>query len=171
MAVLVLEAGRARNEDLNEKLRRLSLITAQATQSLRVDKALDGILRHFVESLGATHGVVLLAGREPRSRLAPSASFGRLERKLSQRNAAVNSARTVDRGRFCSETNRYCRQRRRKPHLARLLWPGSQSQPVFLFAMPGKTRRWGCWLLARQALEDLKATRSISSLMSPTSWA
>ncbi len=58
MVVLILEAGRGRNEDLNEKLRRLALITAEATQSLRVDKALDSILRHLVESLGASHGVV-----------------------------------------------------------------------------------------------------------------
>ncbi len=60
MAVLVVEAGRARNEDLNEKLRRLSLITAQATQSLRVEKALDGILHDLVDSLGGSHGLVLL---------------------------------------------------------------------------------------------------------------
>ena len=60
MAVLVLEAGRERTEDLNEKLRRLSLITAEATQSLRVDDALQGVLRHLVESLGASHGLVFL---------------------------------------------------------------------------------------------------------------
>jgi PAS domain S-box-containing protein len=60
MAVLVLEAGRVRTEDLNEKLRRLALITAEATQSLRVDDALQGVLRHLVESLGASHGLVLL---------------------------------------------------------------------------------------------------------------
>jgi len=60
MAVLVLEATRARSEDLNEKLRRLALITAEATQSLRVDKALDGILEQLVNSLGASHGLVFL---------------------------------------------------------------------------------------------------------------
>ena len=60
MAVLVLEAGRARTEDLNEKLRRLALITVEATQSLRVDDALQGVLRHLVESLGASHGLVFL---------------------------------------------------------------------------------------------------------------
>jgi PAS domain S-box-containing protein len=60
MAVLVLEAGRARTDDLNEKLRRLALITAEATQTLRVDEALQGVLRHLVESLSASHGLVLL---------------------------------------------------------------------------------------------------------------
>jgi two-component system NtrC family sensor kinase len=60
MAVLVLEAGRVRNEELNEKLRRLALITAEATQSLKVDDALQGVLRHLVESLAASHGAVFL---------------------------------------------------------------------------------------------------------------
>jgi two-component system NtrC family sensor kinase len=60
MAVLVLEAGRARHEELNEKLRRLSFITARATQSLRVGEALHRILGHLLESLDATHGLVLL---------------------------------------------------------------------------------------------------------------
>jgi GAF domain len=60
MAVLVLEAGRARTEDLNEKLRRLAIITAEATQSFRVHETLEGVVRHLVESLGATHGVVYL---------------------------------------------------------------------------------------------------------------
>ena len=60
MAVLVLEAGRARTEDLNEKLRRLALITAEATQSLRIHDALEGVLRHLVASFNASHGLVLL---------------------------------------------------------------------------------------------------------------
>jgi PAS domain S-box-containing protein len=60
MAVLVLEAGRSRTEDLNEKLRRLAIITAEATQSLRVHETLEGVLRHLVESLSASHGLVFL---------------------------------------------------------------------------------------------------------------
>ncbi|MGA8143853.1 MAG: ATP-binding protein [Candidatus Acidiferrales bacterium] len=60
MAVLVLEAGRTRTEDLNEKLRRLAIITAEATQSFRVHETLEGVLRHLVESLGASHGFVFL---------------------------------------------------------------------------------------------------------------
>ena len=60
MAVLVLEAGRARTEDLNERLRRLALITAEATHAPRVQEALEGVLRHVVESFNADHGVVLL---------------------------------------------------------------------------------------------------------------
>jgi two-component system NtrC family sensor kinase len=78
MAVLALEADRARNEDLNERLRRLALITAEATQSFRVDKALDGILRHLVESLNASHGIVFLLdddSEEPALDLRASVGF------------------------------------------------------------------------------------------------
>jgi PAS domain S-box-containing protein len=78
MAVLALEADRTRNEDLNERLRRLALITAEATQSFRVDKALDGILRHLVESLNASHGVVFLlddSSEEPSLDLRASVGF------------------------------------------------------------------------------------------------
>jgi PAS domain S-box-containing protein len=66
MAVLVLEAGRARTEDLNEKLRRLALITAEATHSLHVDEALQGVLRHLAESLSASHGFVFFIDESAR---------------------------------------------------------------------------------------------------------
>ena len=65
MVVLVLEAGHSRMEDLNEKLRRLALITAQATQSLKVDEALRGVLLHLVESLNGSHGLIFLTDGSP----------------------------------------------------------------------------------------------------------
>jgi PAS domain S-box-containing protein len=85
MAVLVLEAGRGRTEDLNEKLRRLSLITAEAAQSLRVDEVLQGVLYHLVESLGGSHGLVFLAddSRQPAA-LACRGSVGFSERFRKQ---------------------------------------------------------------------------------------
>jgi hypothetical protein len=65
MAVLVLKAGRTRAEDLNERLRRLALVTAEAAQSFRVREALEGVLCHLIESLSASHGFVFLFdGRE-----------------------------------------------------------------------------------------------------------
>ncbi|HTP42938.1 MAG TPA: ATP-binding protein [Candidatus Acidoferrum sp.] len=85
MAVLVLEAGRARTEDLNEKLRRLAIITAEATQSLRVQETLEGVVRHLVESLGASHGVVYLFDGAGESRsLAVRATVGFSEDFLSR---------------------------------------------------------------------------------------
>ena len=60
MAVLVIEATHLRMEDLNEKLRRLTLITAASTQSLNVDQMLGVVLHHLVESLNTSHGLVRL---------------------------------------------------------------------------------------------------------------
>ena len=60
MVVLVLEESNARTEDLNDKLRRLTLLTAASTQTLSVKEVLDKVLCNLVESLGATHGVVRL---------------------------------------------------------------------------------------------------------------
>jgi two-component system NtrC family sensor kinase len=83
MAVLVLEAARTRTDDLNEKLRRLATITAAATQSLRVQEALETVLQHVVESLGASHGIVfLLEGVGESASLAAKASVGFGERAL-----------------------------------------------------------------------------------------
>jgi PAS domain S-box-containing protein len=91
MAVLVLEAGHARTEDLNEKLRRLALITAEATQSLRLHDALEGVLRHLVESFSASHGMVLLLdGAAESSSLVVRASVGFSAGFLKQ-NAKISS--------------------------------------------------------------------------------
>jgi hypothetical protein len=64
MAVLVLEDGRRRTEDLNEKLRRLTLITAAATHSFRMEEVLGEVLHHLAESLGVSHGLVRLLDRQ-----------------------------------------------------------------------------------------------------------
>ena len=92
MAVLVLEAGRFRNEELNEKLRRLALITAEATQSFRVDDALQGVLHHLVEMLGASHGAVFLVDDTgPAATLSVRASVGFSDnfRKKAARSSAA----------------------------------------------------------------------------------
>jgi len=60
MAVVVLEAARARTEDLNEKLKGLALITAEAAQSLRVSETLDAVLHQLTKSLDASHGAVFV---------------------------------------------------------------------------------------------------------------
>jgi PAS domain S-box-containing protein len=60
MAVMVLEAARTRTEDLNEKLRRLTLITTASTQTFRVNDVLGPVLAHLVQSLNASHGLIRL---------------------------------------------------------------------------------------------------------------
>ncbi len=77
MAVLVLEAARIRIEDLNEKLRRLAMITAAATQSFRMEEVLGQVLQHLVESLNVSHGLVrLLDGQGDSAALLIRASVG-----------------------------------------------------------------------------------------------
>ncbi|HEV3253874.1 MAG TPA: ATP-binding protein [Candidatus Acidoferrales bacterium] len=77
MAVLVLEVQRTRAEDLNEKLRRLAMITAATAQSLSVEEVLGEVLDHVVESLGADEGLVrLLEEREGRAEMVLRAAVG-----------------------------------------------------------------------------------------------
>ena len=60
MVVVVLEGARTRSEELNDKMRRLTLLTAASTQTLSSLEVIEQVLSHLVESLGATHGVVRL---------------------------------------------------------------------------------------------------------------
>jgi two-component system NtrC family sensor kinase len=77
MAVVVLEGARARTEDLNNKLNRLSLLIAASTQTLSVREMLDQVLTSLVSSLGVTNGVVrLLEGQGDSAKLVIHASVG-----------------------------------------------------------------------------------------------
>lgn len=77
MVVMVLEAARIRTEDLNEKLRRLALITTASTQSLKVSEVLEQVLAHLVQSLNASHGLVrLIEGVGESATLVLRASVG-----------------------------------------------------------------------------------------------
>ncbi|PYT88296.1 MAG: hypothetical protein DMG36_24425 [Acidobacteria bacterium] len=60
MVVVVLESERTRSEELNDKMRRLSLLTAASTQTLSVQDVIDQVLKQLVGSLDATHGMVRL---------------------------------------------------------------------------------------------------------------
>jgi len=77
MVVLVLEGARARTEELNDKMRRLTLLTAASTQTLSVQEMLEQVLSHLVESLGATHGIVrLIEGEGNAAQLVVRGSVG-----------------------------------------------------------------------------------------------
>jgi PAS domain S-box-containing protein len=85
MVVLVLERERARSEELNDKMRRLTLLIAASTQTLSVNEVLDQVLGHLVESLGATHGLVRLAeGQGDAVQLTARASVGFSQAFLQQ---------------------------------------------------------------------------------------
>jgi PAS domain S-box-containing protein len=77
MIVVVLEGARTRADELNDKMRRLTLLTTASTQTLSVQEVLDRVLAHIVESLGATHGIVrLMEGDGKDAKLVVRASVG-----------------------------------------------------------------------------------------------
>jgi len=77
MVVVVLEGARSRTVELNEKLRRLTLLTTASMQTLSVQEVLDRVLADLVKSLGATHGLVrLLEGEGEKAQLVVHASVG-----------------------------------------------------------------------------------------------
>src|SRR5712692_3944322 len=85
MVVMILEGARARTEEINEKLRRLTLLTTASMQTLSVQEVLDRVLSQLVESLGATHGLVrLLEGEGENAQLAVRASVGFDQRYLKK---------------------------------------------------------------------------------------
>jgi len=98
MAVLVLESARARSDELNDKMRRLSLLTAASTQTLSVREVLEQVLGHLVESLGATHGVVrLLEGEGNTAQLVARASVGFQQAYLQKHERVAASEPWVQR--------------------------------------------------------------------------
>jgi PAS domain S-box-containing protein len=77
MVVLMLEKARARSEELNDKMRQLTLLTAASTQTLSVREMLEQVLVHLVHSMGATHGLArLIEGQGSNAKLVACASIG-----------------------------------------------------------------------------------------------
>src|SRR5712664_3084958 len=77
MVVVVLEGARTRSEELNDKMRRRTLLTAASTQTLSVQEVIDQVLSHLVDSLGATHGIARLKeGVGSSAQLVARASVG-----------------------------------------------------------------------------------------------
>jgi PAS domain S-box-containing protein len=90
MVVVVLEGARTRSEELNDKMRRLTLLTAASTQTLSVQEVIDQVLSHLVESLGATHGIIRLKEGEGNSaQLVARASVGFDEAFMARHSAIL----------------------------------------------------------------------------------
>ena len=84
MIVVVLESGRARTDELNDKMRRLTLLTTASTQSLSVRELLDSVLIQVVESLSATHGLIRLIEGDRLCGATGGARFRRIQRVVPQ---------------------------------------------------------------------------------------
>jgi PAS domain S-box-containing protein len=87
MVVLVLEEARARTAELNDKLKRLSLLIAASTQTLSLREMLDQVLVNVVGSLGVSHGLVrLLEGEGNAAQLVVHAGVGFPDEYLKLQN-------------------------------------------------------------------------------------
>ena len=85
MVVAVLESVRLRTEELNEKMRRLALVTAASTGTPSVQEFLQGVLGNLVASLGATHGIVrLVEGEGAAAKVVARATVGFSGKYLAQ---------------------------------------------------------------------------------------
>ena len=85
MVVVALESERTRSEELNDKMRRLSLLTAASTQTLSVQDVTDQVLAQLVDSLDATHGIVrLMEGEGKDAQLVARSSVGYEPQYLAQ---------------------------------------------------------------------------------------
>jgi PAS domain S-box-containing protein len=77
MIVLLLENARRRSEEISEKMRQFTMLTASSSQSVSLTELLQKVLRQIINSLGVTHGIIrLLEGKEDVKEYVVRASVG-----------------------------------------------------------------------------------------------
>jgi PAS domain S-box-containing protein len=85
MIVLLLENARVRTEEISEKMRQFTMLTASSSQSVSINELLQKVLWQITGSLGATHGIIrLLEGKGDSSEFVVRASVGFTENYLKQ---------------------------------------------------------------------------------------
>ena len=85
MIVLLLENARIRSEEISEKMRQFTMLTASSSQSVSINELLQKVLRQITGSLGATHGMIrLLETRGDSAEYVVRASVGFTENYLKQ---------------------------------------------------------------------------------------
>jgi len=65
MIVLLLEAARTRSQEISEKMRQFTLLTASGSQSLALPVLLQKVLSQITSGLGVTHGLIRLKEGDP----------------------------------------------------------------------------------------------------------
>ncbi len=77
MIVLLLENARARSEEISEKMRQFTMLTATSSQSVSLGELLQKVLNQIVTSLNASHGMIrLLEGKGDVKEYVVRASVG-----------------------------------------------------------------------------------------------
>jgi two-component system NtrC family sensor kinase len=85
MIVLLLENARVRSEEISEKMRQFTMLTASSSQSVSINEMLQKVLKQITESLGATHGLIRLQDAKEEAReFVVRASVGFTENYLKQ---------------------------------------------------------------------------------------
>jgi hypothetical protein len=170
MVVLVLERARARTDELNDKLRRLSLLTASSTQTLSVRELLDLVLVNVVGRLGVSHGIVrLMEGEGNSAKLTVRAAVGFDEDYLAKNRHIPASGAWAQRVlsedfavmKIADETDQQERER----------MTVSGVKEIFSFLLRGKDAPLGIFAIGYGTPRKLRKTRLTTSKTSPTSSA
>jgi PAS domain S-box-containing protein len=85
MIVLLLESARTRTEEISEKMRQFTLLTATGSQSLALPELLQRVLAQITGSLNTSYGIIrLLEGKGEAKEFVARASVGFSEQYLKQ---------------------------------------------------------------------------------------
>lgn len=85
MIVWLLESARTRSEEISEKMRQFTMLTASSSQTVSLQELLKKALMQITGSLGATHGMIrLLEGEGDAAEFVACASLGFSETYLKQ---------------------------------------------------------------------------------------
>lgn len=77
MIVMLLENARMRSEEISEKMRQFTMLTASSSQSVPLNELLQKVIRQIVNSLSASHGMIrLLEGKGEVKEYVVRASVG-----------------------------------------------------------------------------------------------
>jgi len=85
MIVLLLESARTRSEEISEKMRQFTMLTASSSQSVSLQALLAKVLKQIAGSVYATHGIIrLLEGKGDTAEFVTCASIGFQEKYLQK---------------------------------------------------------------------------------------
>ncbi len=77
MMVMLLESARSRSEEISEKMRQFTMLTASSSQSVSLEKLLQKVLEQITGSVNTSHGTIrLLVGKGDTVEFATGASVG-----------------------------------------------------------------------------------------------
>ena len=93
MIVFLLETARTRSQEISEKMRQFTLLTASSSQSVALPVLLQKVLNQLTSSLGVTHGIIRLKeGDADAAEYVCRAALGYSESYLKQMERLASSS-------------------------------------------------------------------------------